>query len=108
MSSRAQSTPADALPLGAWLRQLRKARHLTIRVVAASADMDTAHLSKIELGQRLPTEAQAKALADFFNLPIKELAAKRIVEKFWRDNKTTPETQRAAAIITTSLNKLPR
>lgn len=101
MSSPSTSTrqPHDKQTLGAWLRQLRLARKLPIRRVAAAADIDTAHLSKIELGQRLPTTAQTTALATFFNLPPKELAAQRIAEKFWKENQGTPETHRAAALI---------
>lgn len=99
MSSRPTSTPADPLPLGAWLRQLRKARHLTIRVVAAAADMDTAHLSKIELGQRLPTEDQTKAIATFFSIPPEDLAAKRIAARFWLDHGRNPAAPKAAAMI---------
>jgi hypothetical protein len=64
--------------------------------------MDTAHLSKIELGTRLPTEAQTRALAVFFELPPEELAAKRLAEKFWKENQRKPEAQRAAALITES------
>lgn len=99
MSSRAQSKPVDALPLGTWLRQLRKTRHLTIRAVAAIADMDTAHLSKIELGQRLPTETQTATLARFFAVPTEEMQARRIVDKFWNDHRDTPAAHRAASVI---------
>jgi transcriptional regulator with XRE-family HTH domain len=38
-------------------------KNLALREVAAAAGMDQAHLSKAELGQRLPTEEQVKALA---------------------------------------------
>jgi len=61
--------------------------------------MDTAHLSKIELGQRLPTEAQTKALAAFFNLPIEDLASKRIAEKFLLEHRTSTGVTRAASMI---------
>lgn len=43
---------SDENPLGKWLREMRQARGLPLRVVAAAAEMDTAQLSKIELGQR--------------------------------------------------------
>ena len=99
MSSRLQSTPADVLPLGTWLRQLRQSRHLPIRAVAAAAEMDTAHLSKIELGQRLPTEEQTKTLARIFNIPREDLAARRIAEQFWRNHHRKPGAKKAAALI---------
>jgi len=50
--------------------------------VAAAAGMDVAHLSKIELGQRTPTEEQALKLAKFFGVPAKEMLARWIAERF--------------------------
>jgi hypothetical protein len=61
--------------------------------------MDTAHLSKIELGQRLPTEPQASALARFFTVPPEEMQAKRIAEKFLREHRTSTGAARAASLI---------
>lgn len=85
--------------LGALLRQLRKARKLPLRSVAAVAEMDSTLLSKIELGQRLPTEPQTKALADFFDLPFEEMEAKRLAERFWMDHGESPAAKRAASLI---------
>lgn len=99
MSSRVQSKSTDTLPLGAWLRQLRHSRELPIRVVATAADMDTAHLSKIELGQRLPTEDQTRALARFFKQPTEDFAAKRIAEKFWQDHRNEPAAHKALSLM---------
>ena len=102
MSSRCTSKRAGrsaTKSLGAWLRQLRLARKLPLRRVAAAADMDTAHLSKIELGHRLPTETQTKALAAFFKLPIDDLASKRIAEKFLLEHQNSDGVARAAALI---------
>lgn len=106
MSSQSLSKPRIEHPspvlqrLGAWLRALRRSRDLPLRVVAAAAEMDTALLSKIELGQRLPTEKQAIALANFFAVSTEELQAKRIADKFWTVNEDTPATRRAARLIT--------
>ncbi|MDD5704954.1 MAG: helix-turn-helix transcriptional regulator [Kiritimatiellae bacterium] len=99
MSSRPTSTPAAALPLGAWLRQLRQSRHLPIRAVAAAVEMDTAHLSKIELGQRLPTETQCKAIAAYFDLPPQQLQASRIAARFLNDYGSNPAASLAVAMI---------
>jgi len=89
----------EKLPLGAWLRHLRRARKLPLRRLAAAADMDTAYLSKIELGQRLPTEKQTAAFAIFFGIPLPKMAAKRLAEKFWMENKDNPAAKQAAAMI---------
>lgn len=102
MSSRSMSKNAgrcEKQSLGTWLRQLRRTRKLPLRRVAAAADMDTAHLSKIELGQRLPTPTQASALAAFFGMPPHELEAKRIAEKFWKEHKSNPVATKAVGLL---------
>ena len=89
----------DENPLGKWLRELRHGRGVPLRVVAAAADMDTALLSKVELGQRLPTEKQTAALAAYFSVPLEQMEAKRLAEKFWMENKDNPAAPRAAKLI---------
>lgn len=66
------------------MRDLRAQRGLTLREVAAAVGMDQAHLSKAELGQRLPTPAQVDALARFFRQDRMEFEAHCIAEKFRR------------------------
>lgn len=90
--------------LGEWLRALRRSRDLPLRVVAAAAEMDTALLSKIELGQRLPTETQTTAFAAFFCIPNEEIAAKRIAEKFWMEHGKSKGAARAAALINSTVS----
>ncbi|MEI8140363.1 MAG: helix-turn-helix transcriptional regulator [bacterium] len=99
--SRHNESNAGALPesLGTWLRELRQAKALPLRAVAAAAEMDSTLLSKIELGQRLPTEAQAKALATFFGVPLDDVEAKRITARFWQENNSNPAAAKAAAMI---------
>lgn len=99
--SRHKESKAGAQPetLGTWLRDLRQAKALPLRAVAAAAEMDSTLLSKIELGQRLPTEAQAKALATFFGVPLDDVEAKRITARFWQENNSNPAAAKAAAMI---------
>jgi transcriptional regulator with XRE-family HTH domain len=100
MSRRGTSTRAkNQPPLGTWLRQLRRAQKLPLRKVAAAAEIDTTLLSKIELGQRLPTETQTAALARFFAVPADEMQARRIAEKFWQEHRTSKGATRAATLI---------
>jgi len=94
--SSAKSQPES---LGAWLRELRQAKALPLRSVAAAAEMDSTLLSKIELGQRLPTESQARALASFFGVPPEDLEVKRITARFWLDNNSNPAAAKAALMI---------
>jgi transcriptional regulator with XRE-family HTH domain len=88
-----------APPLGAWLRHLREARALPLRVVADAAEMDLTHLHKIELGQRLPTEEQAASLAKFFDLDERETQARRIAERFRQEFQNHPAARAAILML---------
>lgn len=85
--------------LGEWLRQLREQRGLPLREVADAAGMDLAHLQKIELGQRLPTEQQTRRLAKFFKLDETETQARRIAEKFQHEFAEHPAAKEAINIL---------
>lgn len=84
---------------GGWLRGLREAKKLPLRVVAAAAEMDQAHLSKVELGQRLLTAEQAAAIANFYGLDANEIEARRIVEKFHLAHANNPAAKQAIHML---------
>ena len=84
---------------GEWLRGLREAKELPLRVIAAAAEMDQAHLSKVELGQRLLTTEQAAAIAKFFKIDTKETEARRIVEKFRLEHADNPAAEQAINML---------
>jgi transcriptional regulator with XRE-family HTH domain len=88
--------------LGVILRTLREKRELPLWKVAAAAEMDSALLSKIELGQRLPTPDQTAALAKFFGIASTELESMRIAEKFVNDHGHNPA---AAALALTRIQE---
>lgn len=75
--------------LAAWLRSLREQRDVPLRIVAAAVDMDSTLLSKLELGTRLPTDAQAEALARHYKVAPDEMrrrvVAARILDQFGDD-----------------------
>ena len=52
--------------IGAILRNLREAKCLLLREVAASISIDPTLLSKIERDERMPTREQVKALSGFY------------------------------------------
>lgn len=52
--------------VGTTLRNLREAKSLLLREVAASISIDPTLLSKIERDERLPTREQVKALSAFY------------------------------------------
>jgi len=86
-------------PLGEWLRQLRQERNLALREVAAVAEMDQAHLSKAELGQRLPTADQVVKLAKFFKVDATLMEAKRVAEKVMQEIAASSAGEEALNIL---------
>ncbi len=95
-----KSTP----PLGEWLRELRQEKDLALREVAAAADMDPAHLSKAELGQRLPTAEQVAKLAKFFKVDATLMEAKRVAEKVMLEISSSPAGEQALSILREEAN----
>ena len=83
--TRQREARAEELLLGSTLRELRQARDVPLRIVAAAAEMDSTLLSKVELNQRLPTRSQTAALAKFYGVACENLEAKRIATKFWKN-----------------------
>lgn len=84
---------------GEWLRGLRESKELPLRVVAAAAEMDQAHLSKVELGQRLLTADQASSIAKFFGIDANETEARRIVERFRLEHADNPAAEQAINML---------
>jgi len=90
---------APAQTFGGWLREMRERKYVPLRVVAAAADMDQAHLSKVELGHRVPTEKQAAALARYFGVHPHDMEARRIAERFRQDFADNPAAVKAVQIL---------
>lgn len=90
---------ATSQRFGEWLRGLRETKKVPLRVVAAAAEMDQAHLSKAELGQRLLTTEQASAIAKFFRVNETEMEARRIVEKFRTEHSDNPAAEQAVNML---------
>lgn len=99
--SRRKKTGYAATPptFGEWLRQMREEKNVPLRVVASAAEMDQAHLSKIELGYRIPTDKQAAALARYFGVDSHEMEARRIAEKFRQDFADNPAAGKAVQML---------
>ncbi len=84
---------------GETVRALRKQKSEPLRVVAAAVEIDSTLLSKIERGERLPTEAQITRLAEYFGLPLDELAAKAIADKIVLEYGYQSATLQAVKIV---------
>jgi transcriptional regulator with XRE-family HTH domain len=98
-SSKGKTSPPR---FGEWLRHLREERKLPLRAVAAAAEMDQAHLSKAELGQRLLTADQVAAIAKFFKEDGTQMEARRIAEKFRMEHADNPAVLQALQILNDS------
>lgn len=72
--------------LGQYIKNLRNAQSLTLHQVSKNTDVDMTMLSKIERGERLPTQEQTKRIADFFSVDEHELlthlTAEKIIKKY--------------------------
>lgn len=96
--------------VGEIIRTLRKQRGEPLRVVAAAIEIDSSLLSKIEHGERLPTEQQLSNLAKYFNISLEKLKAQAIADKIVTSYDYNPTTLRALKIaerrITSYLGKI--
>lgn len=71
----------DKSSFGEFIRRQRQNREEPLRVVAAGVEIDSTLLSKLEGGDRFPTEVQISKLAKFFELPEVELKGRVIADK---------------------------
>jgi len=85
--------------LGQWLRKERCRRGKTLSKVAKSIGMQTAHLSKLERGDRPATPNQAAALAVYFEFDTRLVEARRIADLFMRENAYNPATLTAIGLL---------
>lgn len=90
--------------LGKKLRDLRHERDEPLRVVAAAIEVDSSLLSKIEHGERLPTDQQLEKLAKHFNILLEELTALAIAEKIVTSYASNTTTLQALKIAEARIN----
>ena len=67
--------------IGETIRNLRADKQLPLRTVAAYLDIDQAILSRIERGERKATREHIVKLAQYFNVPEKELLITWLADK---------------------------
>lgn len=67
--------------IGETIRELRESSGLLLREVAAKTEMDTALLSKVERGERLPTREQVLKLSHLFKADEKKLLVLYLSDK---------------------------
>lgn len=74
-------TVPDKATFGELIRNLRQQLGEPLRVVAAAVEIDSTLLSKLEHGERFPTDVQISRFAKFFKLPEKELKGRVIADR---------------------------
>ncbi len=84
---------------GERIRQLRKQRGEPLRVIAAALEMDSTLLSKIERGERFPTNEQLVKFARYFKMSLDDLAAQVIADKIVSEYGNHPRTLQAIKIV---------
>ena len=66
---------------GQFMRSLRQKLDEPLRVVAAAVEIDSTLLSRIERGERFPTDEQLARFARFFKIPAEELKGRVIADR---------------------------
>jgi transcriptional regulator with XRE-family HTH domain len=89
----------DKSSFGEFIRKLRQSREEPLRVVAAAVGIDSTLLSKLEHGDRFPTELQISKFAKFFKLPEGELKGRVIADKVTSEYGDEPAALHAAYIL---------
>ena len=79
-NSQAPASPAPSLLLGARLRQLRRARGMTVEELARAVDVDKAHVSRIENNRKTPSIATLAQLARALDVSIGHLLGETLDE----------------------------
>ena len=87
------------LSFGETIRTLRLEKSAPLRVVAAAVEIDSTLLSRLELGERFPTDEQVKRFADYFQLPLDELSAQVIADRIIATYGSEEATARAAEMV---------
>lgn len=100
-----QAAERDALAdLSRRLADLRRARSLTLRQVAAGTTLTIGFLSQLERGQSNVSVANLKRIADFYGLSIRELFDDRPAAAFvTRDRERPPLLPGQAGVLVESL-----
>lgn len=92
-------TMKDKSSFGEFIRKLRLGREEPLRVVAAGVGIDSTLLSKLEHGDRFPTEIQISKFAKFFKIPEEELKGRVIADKVTSEYDDNDATLHAAHIL---------
>jgi transcriptional regulator with XRE-family HTH domain len=85
--------------LGQYLRELRKEKGQTLHQVSQGTDIDSPLISKLERGERIPTDEQVKKIAKYFKISESDLKIKATAEKIIKEFGITDTTYEAVSLV---------
>ena len=85
--------------LGQYLRELRKDKGQTLHQVSVGTDIDSPLLSKLERGERLPTDEQIKKLAKYYKVVETDLKIKATAERIIKEYGVNDTTYEAVNLV---------
>jgi transcriptional regulator with XRE-family HTH domain len=85
--------------LGQYLRELRKDKGQTLHQVSVGTDIDSPLLSKLERGERLPTDEQIKKLAKYYKVAETNLKVKATAERIIKEYGVNDTTYEAVNLV---------
>ncbi len=91
-----------------WLRSSRERLGLSLSEAAGRTGMDKTLLSRIEHGKRLPTEEQARHLAQLYRLPAEEVLMLRLAEKIVQLTGYGPQALKVLSVAESRIEYLIR
>jgi transcriptional regulator with XRE-family HTH domain len=91
--------------LGNKLRELREAQGLLLRQVAAQLETDTAHISKLERGERRAKREQVVQIAALLNASSEELLTFWLADQVYELVKNEEMAKQAINIVNSELKR---
>jgi len=80
------------MDFGLKLKELRHSRNETLHNVAVGTNIDMTLISKFERKERMPTDEQAKRIAEYFKIDLRklniELTAQKIIFEYGLNDTT--------------------
>lgn len=88
---------------GRRIRELRETKRLLLRQIAANLETDTAHISKLERGERKAKKEQVLKLAQMLNADLDELLTFWLSDQVYELVKNEKNAIEALVIVKTEI-----
>ena len=87
------------MDFGTKLKSLRKDRNETLHMVAIGTNIDMTLLSKFERKERIPTNEQARRIAEYFHIDLNKLNIELTAEKIIYEYGLNETTYQAVNLV---------